>query len=560
MKTKFDLMIVSSLIFCIAFTSCKKEPGEEIKDVTAPQVIILFPSNGSTISQSITIAADATDNSGVIRKVEIFIDGALAISDTIAPYNYFWDISFCSEVQHTIFCKAYDNSNNIGQSDLFTIFTTAGNFSGPVLIDPLMDQFKDSDQIAFQWEQYANSTKYILQISKDTTFLNNIQDVETEKTEQEIKISITGRFFWRVCAVNSQGKRSKWSTVRSFIIPQTVPPILYNTSIAYRIKTNNGIDFYVPIEEKDDSHVSKIKLYHFLPSGSATWNTELGILQPGQEQYGRFFDISPSGDIVFATERYYTSDSTACQVFKLHQNGYVTWNKTYKIFNTNKPWVVKFIGDDDVLVSGTCRLDQSNIDSDRNRNWEMLLDVRGNIIWNRVFIADSINNKRSAAPSFVHEIGNNNLLQISQNYSDTYSLYHYVHWIDMSDGKLLRLKRINNTYLANIEYDSNSGYISMDLNKGIVFFNEEGEILSRGDYVMLDGFVNISKTSTGGYLFCSDSIVYSVNEKGRTLWTKSLAGTIHGFAETNNGDYIGVGQLFGKAWIFSLSSDGSILW
>ena len=56
-------------------------------DVTAPTVVITAPSNGATVSSSVSVTATATDNIGVVG-VQFTLDGQpLGAEQTAAPYT-----------------------------------------------------------------------------------------------------------------------------------------------------------------------------------------------------------------------------------------------------------------------------------------------------------------------------------------------------------------------------------------------------------------------------------------------------------------------------------------
>jgi hypothetical protein len=93
--------------------------GTYTVDATAPTVSVTAPANGSSISagSTTTVTVSASDAASAVSKVEVYIDGALATTDTTSPYSYSWN-SFGS---HTVQAKAYDTFNNIGTSALNTV-------------------------------------------------------------------------------------------------------------------------------------------------------------------------------------------------------------------------------------------------------------------------------------------------------------------------------------------------------------------------------------------------------------------------------------------------------
>lgn len=84
-------------------------------DITAPTVSISAPDNNATVSGTVTVAAVAIDNVAV-SKVEFYLNGALQVTDTTAPYGFSWNTGGVSNGLSSLSAKAYDNAGNIGQS------------------------------------------------------------------------------------------------------------------------------------------------------------------------------------------------------------------------------------------------------------------------------------------------------------------------------------------------------------------------------------------------------------------------------------------------------------
>ncbi len=77
---------------------------------TPPTVSITNPAAGATLSGTVTVTANATDNLGV-TKVEFKVDGVSIGVDTTAPYEASWDTTTASEGSHTISATATDTAN-----------------------------------------------------------------------------------------------------------------------------------------------------------------------------------------------------------------------------------------------------------------------------------------------------------------------------------------------------------------------------------------------------------------------------------------------------------------
>ena len=87
-------------------------------DTTAPSVSFTAPVAGSTLSGSVACAADAADDTGVVR-VEFFVDDAPLSSDATAPYGCAWDTTTAADGAHVLTAVAYDAAGNSSSADRF---------------------------------------------------------------------------------------------------------------------------------------------------------------------------------------------------------------------------------------------------------------------------------------------------------------------------------------------------------------------------------------------------------------------------------------------------------
>jgi hypothetical protein len=84
-------------------------------DTTAPTVSISSPTGG-TVSGTITVSANASDNVGVVG-VQFKLDGVnLGIEDTVAPYSVSWNTTTATNASHTLTAVARDAAGNTATS------------------------------------------------------------------------------------------------------------------------------------------------------------------------------------------------------------------------------------------------------------------------------------------------------------------------------------------------------------------------------------------------------------------------------------------------------------
>jgi hypothetical protein len=80
-------------------------------DNTPPSVEITYPRDVYTVSSTIIVKVDASDDSGV-SKVELYKNGVLFAVDSEAPYEFYWDTTADPDGVYVLVAKAYDRAGN----------------------------------------------------------------------------------------------------------------------------------------------------------------------------------------------------------------------------------------------------------------------------------------------------------------------------------------------------------------------------------------------------------------------------------------------------------------
>jgi hypothetical protein len=121
-------------------SSASNQAGASVvnSDTTPPSVSITAPAGGATVSSTITLAATAADNVGVVG-VQFRLDGALLGSElTSAPYSSPWDTATVSNGTHVLTAVARDAAGNSTTSSAVTI--TVNNTAPPPTVYLFGDQ------------------------------------------------------------------------------------------------------------------------------------------------------------------------------------------------------------------------------------------------------------------------------------------------------------------------------------------------------------------------------------------------------------------------------------
>src|SRR6185295_2822114 len=90
-------------------------------DTTPPSVSMTAPANGSTVSATVTLTANASDNVRVVG-VQFKVDGVnVGAEDTTSPYSAPWNTTSAANGSHTLTAVARDAAGNSRTSAAFTV-------------------------------------------------------------------------------------------------------------------------------------------------------------------------------------------------------------------------------------------------------------------------------------------------------------------------------------------------------------------------------------------------------------------------------------------------------
>ena len=121
-------------------------------DTTPPTVSITAPSNGATVSGTVSVTATASDNVGV-ASVQFQLDGAnVGALDTTSPYAYSWNTTTASNGSHTLRAIAKDAAGNSTTSASVTVtVSNVADTTAPSVPAGLTATAVSSSQINLSW-------------------------------------------------------------------------------------------------------------------------------------------------------------------------------------------------------------------------------------------------------------------------------------------------------------------------------------------------------------------------------------------------------------------------
>jgi hypothetical protein len=100
-----------------------------VADTTPPTVSFGSPTAGATVSGTVTVQVNASDNVGV-SSVSLTVDGSSLGTDTSSPYSFPWNAGALANGSHTLTATATDAAGNTASA---TITVTVNN---PDIVPP----------------------------------------------------------------------------------------------------------------------------------------------------------------------------------------------------------------------------------------------------------------------------------------------------------------------------------------------------------------------------------------------------------------------------------------
>jgi subtilisin family serine protease len=93
-------------------------------DLTAPTTSITSPTSGAVVSGVTLIEATASDDRGVVTKVDFYVGSSLIGTDTTAPYSWNWDTTKYATSSYTLKTRATDAAGNVKFSTTVPVTVT----------------------------------------------------------------------------------------------------------------------------------------------------------------------------------------------------------------------------------------------------------------------------------------------------------------------------------------------------------------------------------------------------------------------------------------------------
>jgi hypothetical protein len=263
-------------------------------DTTQPVVSLTTPAGGSTVFGNVNVSANAIDNVGV-SKVEFYIDGSLASSDTDNPFSYAWDTTTLSNGSHTISAKAYDAAGN-SATDQVSVTVANADTTPPSTPSGLIATAAAYNRVNLSWSASTDNVGVAgYYIVRDGTTI--AQTTGTATTYSDTTVSSSTSYSYQVMAYDAKNNTSGLSSTAQVTTPAvpdtqspTAPSNLSATvvsssqiNLAWTASTDNvGVATYDVY--RNNSKVTSLAASSACTGGACSWG-DGGLSSNAQYSY-----------------------------------------------------------------------------------------------------------------------------------------------------------------------------------------------------------------------------------------------------------------------------------
>jgi hypothetical protein len=186
-------------------------------DTTPPTTSITSPLSGATVSGTINVTANASDDRGV-AKVEFYLDGTLQTTDTSSPYSWSWNTTAASNGTHSLTSKAFDAAGNNSTSAVVSVTVSNGSDVTPPAAPSGLVATGGRAQIKLSWNASTDNvgfTGYDVWRSTSATGTFSLIATTTSLTYTNSGLTRGQTFYYYVTARDAAGNVSTPSNTAS---------------------------------------------------------------------------------------------------------------------------------------------------------------------------------------------------------------------------------------------------------------------------------------------------------------------------------------------------------
>ncbi|HEY4963592.1 MAG TPA: Ig-like domain-containing protein [Candidatus Saccharimonadales bacterium] len=138
--------------------------GTSTTNLTPPTVSITSPTISSSNHGSVNVTATASDSSGSITKVDLYVDGSPAMTDSSSPYSFSWNTLPLLDGAHSLSAIVYSSDGLSTTSAPISLYVTNGDLNGQRTVN-----YIDSGILSYNYGKSGSFTYAQGDVNGDTT-------------------------------------------------------------------------------------------------------------------------------------------------------------------------------------------------------------------------------------------------------------------------------------------------------------------------------------------------------------------------------------------------------
>jgi chitodextrinase len=230
-------------------------------------VSLTSPVNGATVAGTVTVSANASDDSGGsgIAKVDFFVDGALKGTDSSgsSPYTLSLDTTTLTSGSHTIGAKAYDVAGNATSATNISVTTSSGDTTAPK-ISSVATSGITSSSVTLTWltdELGDTRAGYGTTTSYDTYAGDYLKDYSTNHSLTLTGLTAGTTYHYYVASKDTSGNVGKSGdyTFTTQAAGDTTPPTMSLTGVTAGATISGAVK--IGATAADNKAVTKVEFY-----------------------------------------------------------------------------------------------------------------------------------------------------------------------------------------------------------------------------------------------------------------------------------------------------------
>lgn len=236
-------------------------------DNNPPVVTLTAPTEGASVSGTVTVSATASDDIGV-AKVEFYDNSSLIGSDTSSPYSASWNSASVPNGSHLITAKVFDTADNTS-SDSNTVSVRNGDTQSPTKPGGLKAQALSYNSVKVTW----NASTDNVAVTGYTIFRDGVPivDVGAVKEHTDTGLVAATTYEYKVLAFDANGNKSALSPSVSVTTKNvdfdTQPPTQPTHLIATPVSPTQVNLAWTP--STDNTGVAEYEVYRSAPKEEA---------------------------------------------------------------------------------------------------------------------------------------------------------------------------------------------------------------------------------------------------------------------------------------------------